>query len=114
MQAGKKSSNYFPGWKKHNSLISWRKGEQKQFLAGSKVLWRRSWLASAFYNIWLAGTAQGADKIFRRELIIDQRILSNCQAIVRANNKSILKIFSLSTPVKAVHFGRLYLRLRAL
>ena len=40
----------------------------------------------------------GADKIFPRELIIDQRILSSCQAIVRANNKSILKIFSLSTP----------------
>ena len=58
LHAGKKSSNYFPGWQKHNSLISWKKGEQKKFLAGSKVLWRRSWLASAFYNIRLAGSEE--------------------------------------------------------
>ena len=39
LHAGKKSSNYFPGWQKHNSLISWKKGEQKN-----------SWLGVRFYD----------------------------------------------------------------
>ena len=49
LHAGKKSSNYFPGWQKHNWLISWEKGEQKnswlgvtgsmaQILAGKSIL----------------------------------------------------------------------------
>ena len=58
-------------------------------MAGIKVPERRSWLANAVYEIRLAGFEKRIK--FSHDLIINQRTLSDCEAIGPA-------IFALSIP----------------